>query len=192
VPSADTATTFFLILTVAADAFVAVALAMSLAAAVSSRARARVRASTRELAPQALPAAWIVAVVATSGSLYYSESADYVPCLLCWYQRIAMYPLVAVLGVSWLRRDRGGWLTALPFVAVGVPLAFYHWLVERVPSLEDSVSCSVTAPCSVPYFERIGFVTLAWMSFSAFALVGVLLAIDAIGSEDAVEEESSA
>ena len=50
--------------------------------------------------------AWIVATVTTLGSLYYSEHAGFVPCELCWYQRIVMYPLVIVLGVAWLRRDR--------------------------------------------------------------------------------------
>ena len=121
--------------------------------------------------------AWIVAIVTTLGSLYYSLHAGFVPCELCWYQRIAMYPLVVVLGVGWLRRDRKAWITALPFVVVGVPLSLYHWLVERVPSFAESSSCSAFAPCTAPYFEKLGFVTLAWMCLSSFLLIGTMLAL---------------
>ena len=74
---------------------------LALAALVSSGARASVRArSRRAVAPQAVLFAWIVATVTTLGSLYYSEHAGFVPCELCWYQRIVMYPLVIVLGVG--------------------------------------------------------------------------------------------
>jgi disulfide bond formation protein DsbB len=118
-----------------------------------------------------------VAIVTTLGSLYYSLHAGFIPCELCWYQRIAMYPLVVVLGVGWLRRDPKAWITALPFVVVGAPLALYHWLVERVPSFAESSSCSAFAPCTAPYFEKLGFVTLAWMSLSSFLLIGTLLAL---------------
>ena len=115
-------------------------------------------------APQAVLLAWIVATVTTLGSLYYSEHAGFVPCELCWYQRIVMYPLVIVLGVAWLRRDAQVWMTVLVFVVIGAPLSLYHWLVERVPAFAESSSCSVTAPCTAPYFEKLGFVTLAWMA----------------------------
>ena len=60
-------------------------------------------------------------------------------------------------------------------MVVGAPLALYHWLVERVPSLAESSSCSVFVPCSVPYFEELGYVTLAFMDLSAFLLIGALL-----------------
>ena len=82
-------------------------------------------------------------MVTTAGSLYYSEHCGFVPCELCWYQRIVMYPLVVVLGVGWFRRDRAVWMTALPFVVVGAPLSLYHWLVERVPSFAEGSSCSI-------------------------------------------------
>ena len=127
--------------------------------------------------PQAMLLAWIVAIATTLGSLYYSLHAGFVPCELCWYQRIAMYPLVVVLGVGWLRRDGNAWITALPFVVVGAPLSLYHWLVERVPSFAETSSCSVVAPCTAPYFEKLGFVTLAWMCLSSFLLIGTMLAL---------------
>jgi len=177
VPSVDVATNFFLVLTIVADAVVAIALVLGLAALVSRRAREGWIDLAAFVGPQALLVAWIVAIVTTMGSLYYSLHAGFIPCELCWYQRIAMYPLVVVLGVGWLRRDSKAWITALPFVVVGAPLALYHWLVERVPSFAESSSCSAFAPCTAPYFEKLGFVTLAWMSFSSFLLIGTLLAL---------------
>jgi disulfide bond formation protein DsbB len=122
------------------------------------------------LGPRAPLIALVVAAVATAGSLYYSEIVGYIPCELCWYQRICMYPLAAVLavGVIWY---------AAPFVVFGAPVSLYHYLVERVPSLAEGSSCSVFVPCNVPYFEELGYITLAFMALSAFLLVGALLVV---------------
>ncbi|MFI5047818.1 MAG: disulfide bond formation protein B [Acidimicrobiia bacterium] len=182
-PTFEVATNFFLVLTVVADVLVALALAGAMAAVFSSRARAAWRSLADALGTQALLVAWIVAFVTTVGSLYYSEHLGFVPCELCWYQRILMYPLTIVLGVGWLRRDTRSWMTAAPFVALGAPLSLYHWLVERVPSFAESSSCSIVAPCTAPYFERWGFVTLAWMCLSSFLLVGVLLVVTALARD---------
>src|SRR5690348_11669573 len=167
-PDVDVATNFFLVLTVVADVVVAIAVLCALAALVSARVRTSVVSLARAVAPQSVVFAWIVATVTTLGSLYYSEHAGFVPCELCWYQRIVMYPLVIVLGVAALRKDRSVWITGLVFVVIGAPLSLYHWLVERVPAFAESSSCSITVPCTAPYFEKLGFVTLAWMAMSSF------------------------
>jgi disulfide bond formation protein DsbB len=182
VPGVKVTTNFFLVLTLAADAVVVVALVLALAALVSPRARASVVSLATAVAPQSVLLAWIVATVTTLGSLYYSEHAGFVPCELCWYQRIVMYPLVIVLGVAWLRRDRKVWKTALVFVVIGAPLSLYHWLVERVPAFAESSSCSVAVPCTAPWFEKLGFVTLAWMAMSSFLLIGVLMVCSIVGA----------
>ncbi len=179
-PSVDFATNFFLALTLAVDAVLAFTLVLVIAALVSRRARQRVCALAATIGPQAVPLALVVAVVTTAGSLYYSEHAGFVPCELCWYQRIVMYPLVIVLGVAWLRRDQKVWITALPFVVIGAPLSLYHWLVERVPAFAESSSCSITVPCTAPWFEKLGFVTLAWMAMSSFLFIGVLMVCAAV------------
>jgi disulfide bond formation protein DsbB len=181
-PNVDVTTNFFLVLTLAADAVVAIALVSAIAALVSPGARVTVISFARSVAPQSVAFAWIVATVTTLGSLYYSEHAGFVPCELCWYQRIVMYPLVIVLGVAALRRDRWVWITALVFVVVGAPLSLYHWLVERVPAFEETSSCSAAAPCNTPWFEKLGFVTLAWMAMSAFLLIGVLMICTMLGA----------
>lgn len=182
-PGFNVATNFFTVLTIVANVVVVLIVAFGVAALVSSSARRAWTSMTRAVGAQAVLVAWLVAVVTTAGSLYYSEHLGFLPCELCWYQRILMYPLVIVLGVAVLNRDRFVWITGLVFVVLGVPLSLYHWLVERVPSLAESTSCSVTAPCSAPYFEKFGYVTLAWMCMSSFLLIGSLLVISATAPE---------
>jgi disulfide bond formation protein DsbB len=189
VPSIRFTTNFFLVLTIVADVTIVVAVLFGLGALVSERARSAWSAVAAAFGSQALLVAWIVSIVTTLGSLYYSEHAGFVPCELCWYQRILMYPLVIVLGVGWLRRDRLAWITALPFVVIGAPISLYHWLVERVPSFAESSSCSIVAPCTAPYFEKLGFVTLAWMALSSFLLIGVLLVVAALAGRQNETEE---
>jgi len=175
-PSLEVTTNFFLVLTLLADAAVVATVLFALACAVSPAARRAWVAMAEWLGPQSLLLAWIVSVVTTAGSLWYSEHFHFVPCELCWYQRILMYPLVVILGVGWFRRDRSAWITALPFLVIGPLVSLYHWLVERVPRFAHTTSCSVDAPCSAPYFEKLGFVTLAWMALSSFLLMACLLA----------------
>ena len=173
----ETANAFFTVLTM-----LAVAAAVGALLLVAGRFAPPVRrlgdAVVDTVGPSARRIAFVVALVATLGSLYYSEVAHYTPCRLCWYQRICMYPLAVVLLVGLVRRDRGGRAYAWPFVVVGAPLSAYHWLVERVDLFERTSSCSDTAPCSVPWFETLGFVTLAFMAAAAFVLVGVLLLVE--------------
>jgi disulfide bond formation protein DsbB len=189
VPGVPVTTNFFLVLTLAANAAVVIAAATALAAWASPRARARARSLVSAIGPHAVLLAWVVALVTTLGSLYYSEHAGFIPCELCWYQRIVMYPLVIVLGVAWLRRDRKVWITGLVFVALGAPLSLYHWLVERVPSFASTSSCSLDVPCTSPWFEKLGYVTLAWMAMSSFLLIGTLLVCSAISLRTAEEGE---
>ena len=83
-----------------------------------------------------------------TGSLYFSEVAHFVPCRLCWYQRIAMYPLVLLLGIATLRRDRGIRLYAIPLAAIGAAVSIYHVQLERFP--DQASFCSLEAPCNLP------------------------------------------
>src|SRR5262245_33593639 len=128
----DVANTFFTILTLLANAAVIVAVVLALGALVSRRMREFGAAVVAAVGPSARLVAWIVATVATLGSLYYSEIANFVPCRLCWYQRICMYPLAVILLIGLALKDRRVRWYAAPFVIVGAPLSLYHWLVERV------------------------------------------------------------
>ena len=122
----------------------------------------------------ALQLAAAIAAVATGGSLLLSEVAGYVPCTLCWYQRIAMYPLVVVVGVAALRRDRAVWHTVLPLTAIGATISTWHIAIERVPSLGGDV-CDPAAPCALRWVEEFGFLTLPTMALIAFAAISALV-----------------
>ena len=173
-----TANTVATVLTLLANAGVLVLAMVALATRVSSRTRRMGAVVMDRLGGKAAPAALAVAVTTTIGSLYYSEVVGYVPCELCWYQRICMYPLAVILLVGLLLRDRRVRWYAAPFVIVGAPLSLYHWLVERVDFFAKSSSCSAEAPCTVPWFQELGYVTLAFMAMSAFLLIGTLLLVD--------------
>ena len=129
----------------------------------------------RVLDGQEVQLAFVVAVVATLGSLYLSEVANFIPCRLCWYQRIAMYPLPVLLGIGWWRRDAGVRRYAVPLALIGLAISTYHVLVERFPSLEGSSVCEIANPCTIRWVERFGFVTIPAMALAAFAFISGLL-----------------
>lgn len=111
-----------------------------------------------------------VALVTTLGSFYYSEVAHLVPCRLCWYQRIARYPLSFTLLVGALRHDRRVWLYAVPQAAVGAAFAVYHTQLQAFPKA-GSPFCTTAEPCTVRYVWEFGFVSLPFMALAAFAFV---------------------
>lgn len=127
------------------------------------------------LTPVALTLGFLIAAGATSGSLYFSEVAHFVPCKLCWFQRIAMYPLALILGIAALRRDRTIWRYGGPLAALGGLVSIYHVQLERFP--DQTTFCSAEAPCSLPPIQEFGFVTLAFMALCAFAAITSLLAV---------------
>ena len=139
--------------------------------AAVSRVEQRVSAA---VGPSVIPLSFAVALTATLGSLYLSEVADFPPCRLCWYQRIAVYPLVPLLAVAWWRRDRGVKPYALALVAIGLPVSLYHVVLERMPSLEGG-ACDPANPCTIIWVERFGYLTIPAMAATAQALVAALL-----------------
>jgi hypothetical protein len=172
-----TVSLFLALLAVLAQAAIVAALLLALAAAVSPRARPALAAVRDAMTGLGRPFALVVAVVATSGSLYFSEIAHFIPCRLCWWQRAAMYPLVPVLLLALFRPRWRLWLLAIPLAVVGTAIAAYHVTIERWPRLEVT-SCSATAPCTLKWVEEFGYVTIPVMSLSAFVLVLTVLALD--------------
>lgn len=123
-----------------------------------------------------LPLALGVAAMATIGSLLYSEIYDLTPCRLCWYQRVAMYPLALLLGLATLWNDRSAARRyGLPLAVVGMGISGYHYLIQRFPDLEGG-SCLIDVPCSAAYVWQYGFVSIPLMALAAFAAIVALLA----------------
>jgi disulfide bond formation protein DsbB len=129
------------------------------------------------LSGQGVSFGWLVATVATAGSLYLSEVAEFVPCTLCWYQRIAMYPLVLILGFAALRRDRGIRWYGIALAGVGASLSTWHILVEAFPDTELGGGCDPANPCTIRWIDKAGF-TIPRMALVAFLLVVAALALD--------------
>jgi disulfide bond formation protein DsbB len=119
--------------------------------------------------------AWIVALVCTVGSLIYSEIIHFVPCRLCWFQRIAMYPLAFILLVGAIRREAVVKYYALPLALTGLAVSIYHNLSQLNPSLEGG-ACDPLNPCSARSIEVFGFIDIPFMAGAGFILISVLLA----------------
>ena len=149
-----------------------VAIAVTVAAIVALVTR-RVPPWARDVA---LPLATAIALVTTLGSLYYSEVAGFPPCTLCWYQRIAIYPQVIVIGVAAWRRDTEVWRTTLPLAVVGGVLSLWHVVIERNPALAGP--CDPANPCTTKWVEELGFLTIPMMALVAqVALVALTLLV---------------
>ncbi len=144
-----------------------------------------------ELVGSGLWLAFAVALVTTLGSLYLSEIAHFVPCKLCWYQRIAMYPLTFTLFVAALRRDRRVAWYVLPVSVVGAGIAAYHTQLQAYPHQHSSF-CTTTEPCTVRYVWEFGFVSIPFMALAAFAFIIVMTALVARYGADAGDADDDA
>ena len=124
-----------------------------------------------------LYSAWIIALVATVGSLFFSEVMQLPPCVLCWYQRIAMYPLVLIIGVGIISRDGRMKSYALPLTLVGLVISIYHNLLYYGILPESIAPCTQGISCTSRQIELLGFITIPLMALTAFVGVSLCLLI---------------
>jgi disulfide bond formation protein DsbB len=123
-------------------------------------------------------AAWAFALVSTLGSLYFSQVANFVPCELCWFQRIAMYPLTIVLLVSALRGDaRVGVQYGFLFPIIGILISTYHIYIEQNPSAAPKACTVGGASCVTKWIDKFGYITIPVLAITAFAAILTLLAM---------------
>ena len=124
--------------------------------------------------------AFVVASIATGGSLFFSEIAHFVPCELCWYQRICMYPLTITTLLAALFDDPRAARYLLPLPVVGAGVSIYHLLVEN-GVVGESLTCRISAPggCTVKWINEFGYVTIPTLALTAFALVFAFLLLAA-------------
>ncbi|QKF81601.1 disulfide bond formation protein B [Halarcobacter ebronensis] len=120
---------------------------------------------------------FLVASVASLGSLFFSEFMEFIPCTMCWYQRIFMYPLVFIFLTNLLESDENIFKYAIPLALVGFGFAFYHNLLMWGIISEDIVPCKHGVPCSTEYIEYLGFINIPFLSLTAFSLILVLLLV---------------
>jgi len=118
------------------------------------------------LRTNALSFVLLFSAVAMLGSLFLSELAEFTPCLLCWYQRVFMYPIAIIAGIALFRGDKRIFVYILPLAFIGLGIAVYHYLIQMFPG---AIQCSdEIASCSARQFANFGFITIPFMSMVAY------------------------
>src|SRR5438067_6133209 len=119
--------------------------------------------------------AFLVASIATGGSLFFSEIANFIPCELCWYQRICMYPLSITTLLAALAADRRAARYLLPLPLVGAGVSAYHLLVEN-QVVSEAQTCKISAPggCALKWINEFGYMTIPTLALTGFALIFAL------------------
>lgn len=116
-------------------------------------------------------AAWATSIIAMFGSLYFSEIRQYEPCLLCWYQRILMYPFTLILGIAVVRKDYRITLYSMAMSAIGILVSLYHYSLQKVPFMADNADTCGRVPCTGQYINWFGFITIPFLAFIAFIII---------------------
>lgn len=119
--------------------------------------------------------AWVIALLGMVGSLFFSEVMQFPPCALCWYQRIALYPLVVVIAVGIVLGDRHVRHYGLPFCFAGLLIAAYHNLLYYGIIPESITPCTQGVSCTDAQLELFGFITIPLLSLASFVAMTLCL-----------------
>lgn len=138
--------------------------------------------------PNALWLALIIALVTALGSLYFSEVAHFQPCKLCWFQRIAIYPMWVLLLIAAIRKDIGVKWYGIPMLAIGAVVSIYHYQLEWFPNQVSTV-CTLETPCTTVWFRRFGFLSLPAEALIAGLTMITLMLLAKRGDDQMYEEE---
>lgn len=126
----------------------------------------------------ALPGAFAVAAVSMVGSLLFSEVAKFSPCVLCWYQRILMYPQVLLLGLALNKKNRDVVPSAMILSVIGFFVAGYHYALQLgAPALGPCTAAPVAVDCAAKVTPTFGYVTIPLMAATGFAMIIVAMLI---------------
>ena len=118
---------------------------------------------------------FLIATIATLGSLFFSDVMGFIPCAMCWYQRIFMYPLVLIFFINLLYPDDKVFKCSIILVIVGLLFSIYHNLLMFGIIPESVVPCANGVPCSTEYIDWFGFITIPFLSLIAYSLLFILL-----------------
>lgn len=122
--------------------------------------------------------AWLVSLVATLGALFIGEVMGQMPCVTCWYQRIAMFPITLVLGIALMRSDASAWIYALPLALIGTIIAAWHSLLHAGIIPAPIVPCTASGPsCTGADQLLFGIVPIPYLSLTAFIAIAAALSI---------------
>ena len=118
-----------------------------------------------------LKCALLLSIIATSGSLFFSEVMQLPPCVLCWYQRIMMYPLILIFSLGLFRKAKESFVYGLALSATGLVIAVYHNLLYYHIIPESIAPCTSGVSCTSRQIEWLGFITIPLLSLMAFTLI---------------------
>lgn len=124
-------------------------------------------------------ASWIVRTVflgATLGSLYFEYALGYPPCVLCWYQRIAIFSITVLLFTANIRRNSLLRLQVIVLSSIGIAVALLHNYIDIFPASGVDVCGATAASCLARYVYEFGYVTIPMMSLTVL-LSGLILSL---------------
>jgi disulfide bond formation protein DsbB len=118
---------------------------------------------------------WVVSIIATFGSLYFSEIKQFVPCELCWYQRILMYPMAILLGVAYVKKDWKMSFYSMILSGIGGLISLYHYSIQKISYMgETATFCERGVSCTGQYINWFGFITIPFLALTAFVIIFVI------------------
>ncbi len=120
---------------------------------------------------------WLLVSVSAMGSLFFSSVMEFAPCVLCWYQRIFLFPLVLILAIGLFPFDKKVVKYALPLAIAGWLTALYHTLLYAGIIPESLQPCSQGVSCTEEYIDLFGFLTIPMLSLLSFSTIIALLII---------------
>lgn len=123
---------------------------------------------------QLLQFSFLVSVIAMAGSLFFSEVMKLPPCVLCWYQRICMYPLVLIFGLALLKDTKDSFIYGLLLSLVGLGIAIYHNLLYYKLIPDSITPCTEGVSCTSKQIEWLGFITIPLLSLLAFLIIIII------------------
>ena len=128
----------------------------------------------RFVGENALLLAFVTALSATLGSLFYSEVIGYEPCVLCWWIRVFTFPLVAIFGLALYKKGRSStdaaFAFATPLVILGFLVGFYFTYTTFGGA--SLLPCTAEGgACSKLFVNKFGYVTIPSMALTTSVIL---------------------
>ena len=188
VTSSQVINTGYAVLALFADALVLLIVLGFILSRTTPAARERWARVRDGVTPFALHVAWIVAVLATFGSLFLQYVEHFDPCQFCWFQRICMYPLSILTLFLAFHGDHRAARYLLPLPVVGAGVSIYHLLIEN-KVISEPAQCLISAPgtgCGTKWINEFGYMTIPTLALTAFVLLIGFLGLAAAGGDHEV------
>lgn len=118
---------------------------------------------------------WLLVSISALGSLFFSYIMEFAPCVLCWYQRIFLFPLVIILAAGLFPFDKSVVKYALPLAIAGWLTAAYHNLLYAGIIPESIQPCTQGVSCTEEYINLFGFLSIPMLALLSFSTIITLL-----------------